>query len=160
MYRNGRHLGKLRWGFKHWHFQLSLQHSQGLDQIGCAKGFYPINITSFYEVHYWHNYLLDQIWNHNESRAWVERNEEAIILASKGSKFVHVIMLDEQEHLFVLLCLNAKDGMIPNFHIFKGKMMKCNYNIWCESRTTMTMQPKVWIIKFNFTSDYPFRICY
>lgn len=72
------------------------------------------------------------------------------MLATKGTRQVHTITLDEHKHLSILSCINAAGGGLLNFHIFKGKQMRKKYIHKCETSASMAMQPKTWMMSFLF----------
>ena len=58
----------------------------------------------------------------------------------KGARNVHTVIPNEKEWLSILSCINASEGYIPNFYIFKAKQMRCNFLKLVDPGDTMAMQ--------------------
>jgi hypothetical protein len=122
------------WGWLQWlkecNLNLSLNVAKGL-KVGCAKGLCPNNVAIFYnnlqQVYDLHNYIINKIWNCDESSAHVSCNGGLLVLAKVGSKSVHSIFPNEREWLLMLSYINAHGESIPNFYIFKSKQFKRKY---------------------------------
>jgi hypothetical protein len=91
----------------------------------------PENVTSFYDdlklLYTQYNYAPDHIWNCDETGAQAGHTGGGRVFARRGARNVHTVIPKEREWLSVLSCINASGGHIPNFYIFKGKQMRCNF---------------------------------
>lgn len=67
-----------------------------------------------------HQYPLERIWNCDESGTQTRRNDGGAIIACKGACHVHSVILDQQEWLSILACMNATRLAILSFYVFKG----------------------------------------
>jgi len=74
----------------------------------------------------------------------------AKVLARTSVKNVHIITLNEWEHLIVLSCINAARDNIPNYYVFKGKQYQKEYITRCKEGAQMGMQENAWMIGFLF----------
>jgi len=110
--------------FKGRHLELSMRKPQDLElkraQNLCAKsvGSFYDNLQKFYNSH---NYEANHIWNCDESGVQAGKVGGGYVIAKKGSKEVHKVILDLREWLSVLSCINATGEYLPNFYIFKGR---------------------------------------
>ena len=122
-----------------------------------ARGLCLENMRSFYHnlhsLYDLYKYGPERIWNHDESGAQVGKNGGGtLVFAKHGSRAVLSIIRDKREWLIVLACVNASREYIPNFYIFKGKLMRRNYIERYEDGTSMAMQVKGWMTGFLFSS--------
>ena len=143
----------IKW-FKKRHPDLTIRNSQGLE-FARAKGLCPENVATFYktlqDLYDTHGYTPDRIWNCDESGAQAGRNGGGLVWAKKGCKSVHSLIPNNREWLTVLSCISASGDHIPGFYIFKGKRLKENYIVHCESKATQAMQPEGWMTAFLFS---------
>jgi hypothetical protein len=65
---------------------------------------------------------------------------------------VHIIIPNEWEWMNLLSCVNAASGYIPHLYIFKGKRMRMNYIIMCETEAIMAIRSKAWMTSFLFST--------
>lgn len=94
------------------------------------------------EVYKTNKYTPDKIWNGDESGANGSRSGNGLIIARKGCRNVHAIVLEEREWLSVLAWINASRQHVPIFYIFQSKRIMRNYIAKAESCATMAMHPK------------------
>jgi hypothetical protein len=129
-------------GWKRRHPELILRVAQALETAR-AKGLCKDNIKSFYDnletLYSLHKYSPDRIWNCDESGTQAGKNGGGIVIARTGARHVYSIVLDQQEWLSVLVCINATGSAIPSFYIFRGKRFGQNYIQRCEPHATMAM---------------------
>ena len=78
------------------------------------------------------------------------RSSDAIVLAKRGTRFVHSREPNRREHLSVLSCINADGGFIPNFYILKESYFLEDYIAKCELGAVMGMQANAWMIRWLF----------
>ena len=146
--------GWMRW-WRHRHPELTLRVSQALETAR-ARGLCAQNVESFYKnlqsLLTLHEYSADRIWNCNESGAQAGRSSGGVVIARKGARHVHSIMLDQREWLSVLVCINADGVSIPSFYVFRGTRFRQNYIERCELGATMAMQPRAWMTTYLFSA--------
>ena len=153
-FRNGiSSKGWMKW-WRRRHLELTTRVAQALDSAR-ARGLTAENVGTFYynlEVLYSrHLYSPDRIWNCDETEVQAGRNDGAHVIAWRGARNVHSIVLNKWEWLFVLVCINVAGASIPSFYIFCGKRFRKNYIQKCELGATMAMQQKAWMTSYLFS---------
>jgi len=102
----------------------------------------PFHVKSFYDnletIYGKYNYTPNQIWNVDEGGAQGDRGGDRV-LARRGTKIVHSLMVGQRESIIVLLAINIGGKTLPNFYIFKGKYRMREYVSLCEKDATMAM---------------------
>ena len=141
--------------FRSRHSEIASRRLQGLE-VARARSLCPATVETLYgnleTLYRTHNYPPDHIWNCDESGVQASRSGGAIVLARRGSRFVHSIEPNQREHLSVLSCINAGGGYIPNFYILKGIYFREDYIANCEDGAVMGMQPNAWMTRWLFES--------
>jgi hypothetical protein len=98
-----------------------------------ARGMCPENVSTFYKklrlLYVEHTYVLDLIWNCDESRAQVVRHGGGCVFLCRGVHNMHTIILNERKWLSVLSYINVDGGYIPNLYIFKGKQTLLEFGV-------------------------------
>jgi hypothetical protein len=144
--------GWLKW-FRKRHPQLVLRIAQGLE-CNIARNLNERAVATFYrkfkDLYDKHRYEPSNIWNADESGCQAGRNGGARVLAKVGTRNVHQVMPNEQEHVIVLTCINGDGEYIPNLYIFKGKQRKDEYVSLCKVGAVYAMQDKAWMIGYIF----------
>jgi hypothetical protein len=124
---------------------------QGLE-IARAHALYQENVDSFYDnlvtLYSTHNYPPDRIWNCDKTGAQAGREGGGIVIAKRGSRFVHSIIPGQREWLSCLVCVNAPRVSIPSFYVFRGTRFRRNYIERCKAGATMAMQVQAWMISY------------
>jgi hypothetical protein len=139
--------------FRHHHPELTLMVAQALE-ASRARGLNKENVQSFYdnlnELYTLHMYPPERIWNCDKIGIEAGRTRGGIVIAYRGARRVHMIVPNQREWLFVLVCMNAVGLVIPSFYVFKRKHFCQNYIERCERGATMSMQPKAWMTSYLF----------
>jgi hypothetical protein len=71
------------------------------------------------------------------------------VIVRTGTRWVHSVVPDQCEWLFVLVCINAVGVAISSFYIFRGKRFGQNYIQRCELGAVMAMQPRAWMTSYH-----------
>ena len=87
-----------------------------------------------------HNYPNTHMWNNDESKAQIGRNGGAHVLTRRGIRSMHIVMPHKRKKLSILFCINALVFSIPNFNIFKGRLLRNNFIIRYEEEVCMAME--------------------
>ena len=101
--------------------------------------------TNLEELYWKYQYLVDHVWNCDESSAQAGRNGGGQMWTKKGTRLVHILLHNEREWLTVLTYINVAGFHIPSFYIFRGKRIRDNYIRFCEDGAAMAMQSKAWM---------------
>ena len=97
------------------------------------------------------NYIVERIWNLDETSAQVDRNGGGQMWARKGSISIHKVLPNERKWITSLTCVNAANDCIPGFYVFCSKKLRANYVVYCEDRAVMAMQKRAWMIATLFS---------
>jgi hypothetical protein len=99
-----------------------------------------------------HNYPPERIWICDETCVQAGREGGGMVIAKRGSRAVHSIILDSRGWLSCLVCINTSGLSIPSFYIFQEKRFQRNYIERCEIGATMAMQAKTWMAAYLFSA--------
>ncbi len=124
---------------------MDVSWTQGLIIQSC-QSFYH-NLQSFYNKH---NYVVDYIWNFDETCIQIRRQSKARVPAKRGSHQVYNTIPKSKEWLIVNYVVNVVGITLLWFYIFRGKTKCDDYVQLCKLRACMAMQLKAWMTTFLF----------
>ena len=127
---------------------LVLRQLQSLDSKR-ARALCPSNVERFYtnleSLYTQHHYEAQSIWNIDESGIQANRNGYTKVFATRGTRNVQVVVLNEREHITILSAISADGGTVPNMYINNGARARKRYMGLYEDWAIIGMQKKGWM---------------
>ena len=95
------------------------------------------NLENLYNEHH---YEPQCIWNINETKCQASQSGSTKVFAKRSIRGVHKVIPTEREWLSVLIAINANEGTIPHYYIFKRVKQIRNYVAYCKKGAMLKMQ--------------------